>query len=224
MKYKLLIVDDEKDIRTMLGEYFTLSGYDVCLAGDAESALKQLGYGADLVLLDINMPDVNGIELCERIRKHVDCPIIFLTARTDEQDKLHGFAAGADDYVEKPFSLDVLGARVNAHLKREDRRAERHRSKFEGDLTVDYAEKAVYVNGNKVPLVKKEFEILDFLSSNACQVFDKERIYERLWGYDSEGNSAVVAEHIRRIRTKLATAGCRNHIETVWGMGYKWVR
>ena len=152
------------------------------------------------------------------------CPILFLTARVTDADKIEGFAAGGDDYVTKPFSLDELSARVAAHLRREERPRNQARVWFGGDVAVDYLEKAVYVRGERVPLAKKEYEIVELLSQNRGQVFDKERIYERCWGWDGEGSSSVVAEHIKRIRAKLMQAGVQGQIETVWGVGCNWVK
>lgn len=224
MRKKLLVVDDEFDIVNMLRDYFEMSGYDVLTALSGAEALEKLRLQPDMILLDINMPDMDGLEVCKRIRNHVSCPILFLTARVDDTDKITGFRVGGDDYVVKPFSLDELGARVEAHLRRDDRQASRSRMRFEDDLVIDYSERAVYYKQQQIPLAKKEFDIIEFLSLNSGQVFDRERIYERLWSWDSDGDSAVVAEHIRRIRAKLSGAGSRTHIETVWGVGYKWVK
>ena len=221
---KILIVDDEEDIVEMLCAYFRAAGYETCAARSGEEALFRLREPVDLILLDISMPGTDGIEVCKRIREFVSCPILFLTAKGTDEDKINGFAVGGDDYIVKPFGLSELGARVAAHLRREARGHQSARVAYENDLSINFSEKAVYASGQRVPLAKKEFEIIEFLSMNSGQVFDRERIYERLWGWDSEGGSAVVTEHIRRIRAKLAQAGCKNHIETVWGMGYKWVR
>ena len=145
-----------------------------------------------------------------------------MTARIEDRDKVKGFSVGGDDYVVKPFSLVELEARVQAHLRREGRRQNQARVKFSGELLIDYSERAVYLKGQNVGLAKKEFDIVELLSQNGGQVFDKERIYERVWGYDSEGDSSVVAEHIRRLRAKLAALTDKTYIETVWGCGYKW--
>ena len=147
-----------------------------------------------------------------------------MTARIEDRDKVKGFSVGGDDYVVKPFSLVELEARVQAHLRREGRRQNQARVKFSGELLIDYSERAVYLKGQNVGLAKKEFDIVELLSQNGGQVFDKERIYERVWGYDSEGDSSVVAEHIRRLRAKLAALTDKTYIETVWGCGYKWLR
>ena len=170
------------------------------------------------------MPDVDGLEVCRRIRQDVACPILFLTARVEDGDKLRGFAAGGDEYIVKPFSIDVLGAQVEAHLRRDSRRAAPPRLRFDGDLVINYSDRTLRFQGREIPLAKKEFDILAFLSQNPGLVFDKDRIYERVWSYDSEGDSSVVAEHIRRIRGKLAAAGAKRYIETVWGCGYRWSR
>jgi DNA-binding response OmpR family regulator len=177
----------------------------------------------DIILLDINMPGMDGLEVCQRIRMHVNCPILFLTAKVSEQDKINGLMIGGDDYIIKPFSIDELGARVKAHLRREARSNIKEKIKFTQELTINYSERSVYYKDEEVALTKTEFDILELLSMNKGQVFDKERIYEKLWGYDSEGDSAIVTEHIRRIRLKLSKYTEKPLIETVWGVGYKWI-
>ena len=224
MNYKILIADDEKDIVEMLSAFFTGKGYAVLTAYDGEETLRKIESRPDMILLDVNMPGMDGFEVCRRIREHVFCPILFLTARIEDRDKVKGFSVGGDDYVVKPFSLMELEARVQAHLRREGRRQNQAKVKFSGELLIDYSERAVYLNGQNVGLAKKEFDIVELLSQNVGQVFDKERIYERIWGYDSEGDSSVVAEHIRRLRAKLAALTDQTYIETVWGCGYKWMR
>lgn len=196
-------------------------------AGNGMEALKKAEQQPDLILLDVNMPGPDGMEVCARMRDYVPCPILFLTARIEDADKIAGFRAGGDDYILKPFSLEALGARVEAHLRREERarsaKSGRTAVRFSGELVVDYGARRVCLNGRDAGLAPKEFDIVELLSMNAGQVFDKERIYERVWGYDAEGDSAVVAEHVRRIRAKLAALGANSHLETVWGVGYKWV-
>lgn len=222
MQHKILIVDDEPGVLSLLRDYFEINEYLVLTAADGKEAIKQAEHGPDIILLDINMPKMNGLEVCKRIREHIACPIIFLTARTEDMDKIAGFVSGGDDYVTKPFSMDELGARVMAHLRRENRRTANTRVRFENDLVIDYAAHKISSGDKEISLAKKEFEIIELLSANRGQVFDKERIYERLWGYDAEGDSAVIAEHIKRIRAKFKSAGAKEHIETVWGVGYKW--
>ena len=224
MEYKVLIADDEVDIANMLRRFFQSRGYRVFSAASGSEAVALAQRGPDIILLDVNMPGMDGLEVCRRIRDHISCPILFLTARVEEADKLRGFAAGGDDYIVKPFSLAELEARVQAHLRRERRRAFEERVSFFGELTVDYSQRCLFMKGERIALAKKEFDIVELLSQNPGQVFDKERIYERVWGYDGEGDSAVVAEHIRRIRGKLAGYTDGNYIETVWGCGYKWAK
>ena len=219
---KLLIVDDEADLVTMLVDFFEGEGYTVWTASNGEEALRQAERSPDIILLDINMPGLDGLEVCGRIRDHLSCPILFLTARIEEADRVRGFAVGGDDYILKPFSLAELEARVRAHLRREARHRFAVRVKYAGELTIDYSQRCLFFQNEEVPLAKKEFEIVQLLSQNPGQVFDKERIYERVWGYDSEGDSGVVAEHIRRIRARIAAYTPRTYIETVWGCGYKW--
>ncbi len=224
MRNKILIVDDEMDIVSMLKDYFLYNGYDVITATNGLDAIKKAQNQPDIILLDINMPDIDGIEVCSQIRDFVTCPIVFLTARIEDSDKIKGFGIGADDYIVKPFSIDELGARVSAHLRREQRQRKSSKIHFDNKVAINYSERSVYYNGTIIPLAKKEFDIIELLSSHTGQVFSKERIYELVWDYDSEGDSSVVAEHIRRIRTKFAAVGMKSYIETVWGVGYKWAK
>lgn len=220
--YRILAVDDEPDVLSLLKDYFEINGYEVITAENGKIALEKIRLNPDIILLDVNMPDMDGIAVCKTIREYVSCPILFLTAKVEDCDKIMGFAAGGDDYIIKPFSIDELGARVMAHIRREHRGNTVSNVRFFGGVSIDYSAKTVCVGDKKIEFAKKEFEIIELLSMNVGQVFDKERIYEKLWGYDAEGNASVVAEHIRRIRAKLA--GEANHIETVWGIGYKWVK
>jgi DNA-binding response OmpR family regulator len=224
MSYNILIADDELDIVKMLADFFSGKGYNVLTATNGIDTIKQAERKPDIILLDINMPGLDGLSVCERIRNYVSCPILFLTARIEDTDKVKGFSMGGDDYIVKPFSLVELDARVKAHLRRETRHSFNTQIKFADELTIDYAERCIFFKDNRIALAKKEFDIVELLSSNMGQVFDKERIYERIWGYDSEGDSSVVAEHIRRIRTKIAAYTDHIYIETVWGCGYKWVK
>ncbi len=221
---KILIADDERDIISMLTNFFESKGFFVLSALNGYEVFKQVEKHPDIILLDINMPGIDGLEICRRIRDHISCPVLFLTARIEDEDKVKGFAVGGDDYIVKPFSLIELEARVRAHLRREARHNFEAQVKFSGDLTIDYSERCLFFDGKRVALAKKEFDIVELLSQNLGQVFDKERIYERIWGYDSEGDSSVVAEHIRRIRAKIAAYTDHIYIETVWGCGYKWVK
>ncbi len=220
----ILIADDETDIVLMLSNFFKSKSYFILTATNGAETLKQVERNPDIILLDINMPDLNGLEVCECIRDYISCPIIFLTARIEDTDKVKGFAVGGDDYIVKPFSLIELEARIQAHLRREARHNFETQIKFSGELIIDYSQRCLFFSGKRVKLAKKEFDIVELLSQNLGQVFDKERIYECIWGYDGDGNSSIVTEHIRRIRTKIAEYTQQTYIETVWGCGYKWIK
>ncbi len=224
MAQNIMVVDDEIEILNMLKRYFTLNGYHVITATGGKEALEKMNCQPDIILLDINMPDLDGLSLCKSIRNFVTCPILFLTANIEEQDKIKGFGVGGDDYIVKPFSIEELGARVAAHLRRENRANVKTKVMFDDFLVIDYMERAVYFKNQQIPLLKKEFDIIEVLSLNAGQIFDKERLYEAAWGIDGLGNNSVVAEHIRKIRAKFEAVGAKPYIQTVWGVGYKWQR
>ena len=223
MKYKILIIDDEEMILSMmekcLGEEFS-----VYTAENAKKALELLNVISDIILLDINMPEMDGLELCQLIRGHISCPIIFLTARVTEQDVIKGLSVGGDDYITKPFRMDELLARISAHLRREERKGTAENLRFDEELIIDYNSRTVFYGREQLDFSNKEFEIIRFLSQNAGMVFDRETVYEKLWGYNGEGDSIVVKEHIRKIRNKLSVYTDKNYIETVWGVGYKWAK
>ncbi|MWV46231.1 response regulator [Paenibacillus sp. HJL G12] len=220
--YKILIVDDELDLRKLLTDYFEMNGYVVMTAKNSQEALRHIEKQPDLILLDINMPEKDGLELCRAVRNFISCPILFLTARVEDADVISGFRAGGDDYIQKPFSIHELGARVEAHLRRENRSQHKTSIKFSEDLVIDYSARSLYFRDERISLAKKEFDIIELLSTYPGMVFDKERIFEKLWGIGDEGDSAVIVEHVRRIRYKLKEHGCEDRIETVWGVGYKW--
>ena len=221
MNEKIMVVDDEKGVVTIMKKYFEMSGYQVITAYSGQEALKKMSYLPDIV--DINMPDMDGLTVCQSIREYITCPILFLTARIETADKIKGFSAGADDYIVKPFDLDELGARVAAHLRRENRKQEQSTLRFFNDMVIDYAKREISISGTLVSLSKKEFDIVELLSINAGQVFDRERIYDTVWGLEGNGNSDTIMEHIRKIRAKFSALSLHNYIETVWGVGYKWV-
>lgn len=222
MAEKIMLVDDEEGIVAIMQNYFKMAGFQVITAYSGKEALRKIICRPDIVLLDINMPDINGLTVCQRIREHITCPILFLTARIETTDKIKGFSVGADDYIVKPFDLDELGARVAAHLRRENRKQEQSIVKFFGNLTIDYTKRKITIGEAAVFLSKKEFDIVELLSVNAGQVFDRERIYETVWGLEGDGSSDTIMEHIRKIRAKFAALTLHSYIETVWGVGYKW--
>jgi len=196
----------------------------VYTADSAKKALELLNVAPDIILLDINMPEMDGLELCRLIRSHISCPIIFLTARVTEEDVIRGLSVGGDDYITKPFGMDELLARISAHLRREERKSAASNMRFDEELIIDYNSHTVFYGETQLEFSNKEFEIVRLLSQNAGMVFDRETIYEKLWGYDGEGDSIVVKEHIRKIRNKLSAYTDKNYIETVWGVGYRWAK
>lgn len=222
MPYSILIIDDEEMLTELLSDYLQDYGYTTYIANNTDQALALLQKHPNLILLDINMPGTSGLELCKMIRSHVACPILFLTAKVTESDKITGFQSGGDDYITKPFSFQELAARIAAHLRRDER--SRLNSNIIGcqGLLVDFSCRKVIWKETEISFSRREFDIIEFLLSNSNQVFDKERIYEAVWGYDAEGDSNVIKEHIRRIRSKLMNATGNEYIETVWGMGYRW--
>jgi DNA-binding response OmpR family regulator len=222
LQYHILIADDEPGVLSLLRDYFEMNDYRVSTAADGAAALKHAGGQPDLIILDVNMPDMDGLTVCRKIRDYVSCPILFLSARVEDADKVQGFMAGGDDYVTKPFSLEELGMRVAAHMRREERKSKTAKVWFGDDLVIDYTARLACCGNIEIPLAKKEFDLIAFLSMNRGQVFDKERLYECVWGYDAQGSSSVIAEHVKRIRLKFRQAGVKDYMETVWGVGYRW--
>lgn len=218
---KILVVDDEQDIRKLLKEYLEMEGYLVYTGKNGMEAMESLKYQPDMIILDVNMPDLDGYTVCEKIRDYVDCPILFLTARTEEHDRVSGFKAGGDDYIVKPFSIDEMLARIEAHLRREERKQQKSNVYISGNLTIDFSGRQVLMDGADVGLTKTEFSIVELLITHSGQVFEKEQIYETVRGFDGEADASIIAEHVRRIRQKIDKK--EKHIETVWGVGYKWV-
>ena len=222
MRHKILVVDDEQDICIMLKDYLQLEGYLVYTANNGKEAMEQLAILPDLILLDINMPEMDGLEFCKKVRNHVNIPIIFLTARIEDEDRINGLMVGGDDYILKPFNLQELKARIVAHLRREERSKSKRSIRCEDSIVINYDERKVYSGENEIKFTKTEFDIIDLLSNNIGKIFDRETIYERLWGYDKDGDSAIIMEHIRRIRKKFSDVVDKEMIETVWGVGYRW--
>ncbi|MDE5910464.1 MAG: response regulator transcription factor [Lachnospiraceae bacterium] len=224
MSYKILIIDDDTELLKMLRKYFEIKKYEIITAENGAEGLSKMKLQPDIILLDVNMPKIDGIEVCRRIRDKVACPILFLTARVEEQDVVNGLSSGGDDYILKPFSLKELDARITAHLKREIRRKSRTECCFQGELSIDYKAKTVQIHADYLELTRLEYGIIEFLTMNTGMVFDKDRIYEKVCGFDAEGDSRVITELIRRIRKKFQQYTETEYIETVWGMGYRWTK
>lgn len=224
----ILIIDDEKDLVKLLGKKIKDNGHEVLVAFDGEEGIEKSKLNPDLILLDIMMPKIDGFEVCQKIRDNVVCPIIFLSARQSETDKIRGFNLGGDDYITKPFGLRELLAKIEANLRREKRsqylnKENKRRKLYFGNLSLDIKDRVVEVCGKNIPLTKTEYEIVELLALNAGQVFTKEQIYEKVWGYDKDGDNTTVVEMIKKIRRKFSTIDdTEQYISTVWGIGYKW--
>lgn len=220
--YKILVVDDDVDMIAMIQEYLSLKGYEVFSALDGEIALNKIKYSPDIILLDVNMPKMDGFEVCMKIRELVSCPIIFLTAREEEHDRINGLEIGGDDYILKPISLKELEVRIKAHLNREKRIKKKSVIQYDEGMLIDYSSKKVFYNNNEIVFTGLEFSIIEFLSLNSGRVFDIEKIYENTGGYESDAESRVITVLISRIRKKIRNYTEKIYIETVWGIGYRW--
>ena len=221
---RILIADDEEGIRDMVKEYVSLDGFSVDEAADGEEALAMLAKNKyDLLLLDVMMPKVNGWTVLRTLRETSALPVIMLTARGEEYDKLFGFELGADDYMIKPFSPKELLARMKAIIRRADTdktesAAEKETDTF-GGLKIEYFSRNVYVDGELISLTPKEFELLSFFAHNEHYVFTREQLLSKVWGYDFYGDERTVDTHIKMLRDSLKNY--RSFIVTVWGTGYK---
>jgi len=229
MREKILIADDEREIVEFMRDALEDDGYEVLIAYDGGQVLDRIeGHGQlDLIILDVMMPHLDGLEVCQVIRDRVSCPILFLSARSAEADRIRGLAVGGDDYIVKPFSMQELKARIKAHLRREQRNHLGHQPKLlhHGNLTIDLDSLQLFYKNIPIPLTSKEFELFQLLFMHPNQVFSREQMYEKIWGYDAEGDSAAVTEHIKNIRAKLAMAAPDQiFVTTVWGVGYKFNR
>lgn len=227
MANKILIVDDDKEIRKITGIYLENEGYEIFKAEGGEQALKLIAEKEiDLVLLDIMMPGINGIETCMKIRENNMMPIIFLSAKSEDLDKIQGLASGADDYITKPFNAMELIARVKSQLRRYIRYSTAQNSAKNiieiGNLIINTDTRQVFVGNKEVRLTPKEFDILELLASNKGIVFSIEKIYERVWGENFYKSDNTVMVHITKIREKLEEDPKKPiYIKTVWGVGYK---
>ncbi|MCI6737380.1 MAG: response regulator transcription factor [Intestinibacter sp.] len=218
---KALVIDDDVDILYLIKDILEDDGYEVVISNSAEEAYIKLNDDIDIVLLDVMMPGTDGFSFCKKIRDEVEIPIIFLTAKTSEEDIIKGLALGGDDYITKPFSINQLRARMNAHIRRDNRKKEKNYLMI-GDIKMNLKSREVEYFGEDIVFTKREFDILELLALNIGMVFSKEDIYEKVWGYDAEGDSATVSEHIKKIRAKFLKINKEfDSIQTVWGIGYK---
>ncbi|OPA74213.1 DNA-binding response regulator [Paenibacillus selenitireducens] len=222
---KILVIEDEKDISRVLKDYLTNNGYEVFVAENGQEGLKLIDtLSPDFIILDIMLPDMDGIELCRQTREAYNTPILILSARGSDTDKVLGLGFGADDYMTKPFSLSELVARINAHLRREsmDSRPKHDELLQFGSLIIDKKAYKVTIEGEEISLSAKEFELLYYLSKHKNQVFSKSQLLDAIWGYDTYGDESTITVYIRRLREKLESDPSNpTYIKTVWGVGYK---
>ncbi len=224
---KILIIEDDRAISDIERDYLELSGFETDTAYDGVEGLnKALGGGHDLILLDLMLPGLDGFSVCKKLRDKTDIPILMVTARTQDIDKIRGLGFGADDYIEKPFSPGVLVARVKAHLAQYERlkpKQEAVSSLVEGGpFIMDTDAHSASIGGRELSLKNKEFELLLFLLRHPNQVFSREDLYELIWGLESMGDNITVAVHINRLREKIeADPSKPEYIQTVWGVGYR---
>ncbi len=216
---KVLVVDDDLDMLDLVRSALEKDGHQVGTETNSIALEPDRCQHYDLLLLDVMMPGEDGFSVCSRIRSEVDCPILFLTAKTEDTALVQGFGLGADDYIKKPFSIAELRARVNAHLRREVRQTIRTLSR--GGVRFDMQAKVAVAGEHTLTFTKGEYAICEYLALHAGQVFTKEQLYEAVFGFDAEGDPSAIAEHIKNIRAKLKSDGI-SPIETVWGVGYKW--
>ena len=223
---KILIIEDDREIAEIERDYLELDGFASDIASDGVSGLeKALNGGYDLILLDLMLPGMDGFSVCKRLREKLDIPILMVTARTQDIDKIRGLGFGADDYIEKPFSPGVLVARVKAHLAQYTRLKPRQAESSVisvGPVSIDTDARTVAVRGAAVSLTNKEYELLLFLARHPNQIFSREDLYEMIWGLESMGDNITVAVHVNRLREKLEEDPAKPQlIQTVWGVGYR---
>ena len=225
MATRVLVVDDQRVVTEVVERYLRLEGYEVALAGDGAEALQVAGeWAPDLVVLDLMLPDVDGLEVCRKLREGGDIPIIMLTARGEETDRVVGLELGADDYMVKPFSPRELVARVRSVLRRTASKTSvtpggllRH-----GSLAINPSSREVTEGTRQVELTAKEFDLLFFLASHANQVFTREQLLDQVWDYSFAGDTSTITVHVRQLRVKVESdPGRPRLIKTVWGVGYK---
>ena len=225
---KILIVEDEAAIADLEKDYLELSGFEVEVANDGQTGLdKALNEDYDLVILDLMLPGVDGFEICRQVRAEKNTPIIMVSAKKDDIDKIRGLGLGADDYMTKPFSPSELVARVKAHMARYERlvgvgqKAQNDIVEIRG-IRIDKTARRVYIDGEERNFTTKEFDLLTFLAENPNHVYTKEELFREIWDMDSIGDIATVTVHIKKIREKIEPDTAKpQYIETIWGVGYR---
>lgn len=228
MNKRILIAEDEEDMRKILSLHLNSKGYEVLEAKDGIEAVDRAKQNIDLILLDIMMPGMDGLQVCKKIRSQVACPIIFISAASNDMNKMKAFSLGGDDFISKPFSLKELMYKIEALFKMKERLLQNYEENKRqrmiiDDLLVDISSREMMYNKQVIPFTKKEFDLLVLLLSSPKQIFTKDQIYESISGIDGQGDANSVVEHIKNVRSKLSSAGFpENHLQTVWGIGYQW--
>lgn len=219
-KIKVLVVDDESRMRKLVSDFLTRDGYEVIEAGDGEEAVEIFFQNKDIavILLDVMMPKMNGWQVLKTIREYSQVPVIMLTAKGEEQDELHGFDLGVDEYIAKPFSPKILVARVEAILRRSNSLAAGEVLEA-GGIELDIAAHEVKIDGKPISLSFKEFELLTYFVMNQGVALSREKILNNVWNYDYFGDARTIDTHVKKLRSKLGDKG--EYIKTIWGMGYK---
>ena len=220
-KIKILVVDDESRMRKLVRDFLVRKDYDVLEAGDGEEALDIFYKDKEvaLIILDVMMPKMNGMEVVREVRENSKVPIIMLTAKGDESDELMGFDLGVDEYIAKPFSPKILVARVEAILRRTGRSESEETLLEMGGIVLDKSAHQVTIDGKLVELSYKEFELLNYFMENAGIALSRERILDAVWNYDYFGDARTIDTHVKKLRSKMGEKG--DYIKTIWGMGYK---
>lgn len=227
MSSKILIIEDEESIAELEKDYLELSGFEVQIENSGDTGLKvALEKDFNLILLDLMLPEVDGFKICKQVREKKNTPILMVSAKKDDIDKIRGLGLGADDYITKPFSPSEMVARVKAHLARYERLIgsgvqENEIIEIRG-LKIDKTARRVYLNGEEKIFTTKEFDLLTFLAQNPNRVFSKEELFKKIWDMDSVGEIATVTVHIKKIREKIEFSTAKpQYIETIWGVGYR---
>ena len=220
-KLKILVVDDESRMRKLVREFLVKQNFEVLEAGDGEAALDLFYQEKNiaLMILDVMMPKMNGWEVCKEVRENSRVPIIMLTAKGDESDELLGFELGVDEYISKPFSPKILVARVEAILRRSNKLAAEGQAVETGGILIDKAAHLVTVDGQRMELSYKEFELLSYFVENEGIALSREKILNHVWNYDYFGDARTIDTHVKKLRSKMGAKG--DYIKTIWGMGYK---
>ena len=224
---KILIIEDEESIADLEKDYLELSGFEVEIENRGDIGLKKaLDEEFALLILDLMLPEVDGFEICKKVREKKNMPIIMVSAKKDDIDKIRGIGMGADDYMTKPFSPSELVARVKAHLARYERLVNTNIQENEiveiRGIKIDKTARRVWVNGEEKTFTTKEFDLLTFLAQNPNHVFTKEELFNKIWDMESVGDIATVTVHIKKIREKIEFNTAKpQYIETIWGVGYR---